>query len=166
MAELSNFRFWNWIILNAGKGSAAARDPAREPALAEMAAQRHTYLRQSTSSTGTTPLKLAPEYESWLIDAMRHGANDEFWRQNNIVDFLILSRHPVYLVGGWYDSWAGNTTANYRVLRNHLKSDVYLIMDRGSTVPKTRMPMARSLLPAMRPFTDRLHGVKLVRSMG
>ena len=23
---------------------------------------------------------------------------------------------PVYLVGGWYDSWAGNTTANFRAL--------------------------------------------------
>jgi putative CocE/NonD family hydrolase len=34
----------------------------------------------------------------------------------------------VYLVGGWYDSWAGNTTANYTALHKTLKSDVYLIM--------------------------------------
>ncbi|MEZ0389946.1 MAG: CocE/NonD family hydrolase, partial [Verrucomicrobium sp.] len=35
---------------------------------------------------------------------------------------------PVYLVGGWYDSWAGNTTANYVALSQALKSPVYLIM--------------------------------------
>jgi putative CocE/NonD family hydrolase len=35
---------------------------------------------------------------------------------------------PVYLVGGWYDSWAGNTTANYRALSSALKSPIYLIM--------------------------------------
>ncbi len=35
---------------------------------------------------------------------------------------------PVYLVGGWYDSWAINTTANYVALSKALKSPVYLIM--------------------------------------
>ena len=56
---------------------------------------------------GTTPLKLAPEYEDWLVEAMRHGANDDFWRQNNIVDHADQYKDiPVYLVGGWYDSWA------------------------------------------------------------
>jgi len=34
----------------------------------------------------------------------------------------------VYLVGGWYDSWAGNTTANFTALSKTLKSPVYLIM--------------------------------------
>ena len=48
---------------------------------------------------------------------MRHGANDEFWDQNNIVDHPERYKDiPVYLVGGWYDSWAGNTTANYAAL--------------------------------------------------
>jgi putative CocE/NonD family hydrolase len=60
---------------------------------------------------------------------MRHGANDEFWRQNNIVDYpQDYQDIPLYLVGGWYDSWAGNTTANFMALSQRLKSDVYLIM--------------------------------------
>ena len=38
-------------------------------------------------------------------------------RQNNITDHAELYRDiPVYLVGGWYDSWAGNTTANFETL--------------------------------------------------
>ncbi|QDT56436.1 Cocaine esterase [Caulifigura coniformis] len=122
-------RFWNWIMLNAGKGSHAAQDPATAAVLTEMAAERHEYLKLQPPRPGTTPLKLAPEYESWLIEAMRHGANDSFWSQNNIVDFPEqYSEIPVYLVGGWYDSWAGNTTANYMALSGRLKSDVYLIM--------------------------------------
>jgi putative CocE/NonD family hydrolase len=122
-------RFWNWIMLNAGKGSNAAQDEATAAVLAEMAKQRHDYLKLLPLRRGTTPLKLAPEYEDWLIAAMRHGANDAFWDQNNIVDRPeSYNDIPVYLVGGWYDSWAGNTTANYMTLSRRLQSDVYLIM--------------------------------------
>lgn len=122
-------RFWNWIMLNAGKGSNASQDPGQASVLKEMADHRHTYLHLLPLRAGTTPLKLAPEYESWLIDAMRHGANDDFWKQNNIIDYPETYQDiPIYLVGGWYDSWAGNTTANFMTLTKQLNSDVYLIM--------------------------------------
>jgi putative CocE/NonD family hydrolase len=122
-------RFWNWIMLNAGRGSRAARDPATAAILKEMAEHRFDYLRLLPLRRGTTPLKLAPEFEDWLIEAMRHGANDAFWEQNNIVDFPERYQDlPVYLVGGWYDSWAGNTTANFVALTRALKGPVYLIM--------------------------------------
>ncbi len=123
-------RFWNWIMMNAGRGSRAARDPQTAAVLKEMADNRHDYLSLLPLRRGTTPLKLAPEYEDWLVEAMRHGANDAFWEQNNIVDHPERYQDiPVYLVGGWYDSWAGNTTANYRALtRQSRSSPVYLIM--------------------------------------
>ena len=60
---------------------------------------------------------------------MEHGANDAFWEQNNIIDFPERFKDiPVYLVGGWYDSWAGNTSANYQTLSKKLEGPVYLIM--------------------------------------
>ncbi|MCX7825138.1 MAG: CocE/NonD family hydrolase, partial [Verrucomicrobiae bacterium] len=122
-------RFWNWIMLNAGRGSRASRDPATASVLHEMAANRLDYLRLLPLRKGMTPLKLAPEYEDWLVEAMRHGANDEFWLQNNIVDHPDRYKDiPVYLVGGWYDSWAGNTTANFMALTKAIKGPVYLIM--------------------------------------
>lgn len=122
-------RFWNWIMLNAGKGSRASHDPASATALKELADNRTQYLSLLPLRKGTTPLRLAPEYEEWLVEAMRHGANDSFWEQNNILDHPDRYKDiPVYLVGGWYDSWAGNTTANYQALSKTLKSDVYLIM--------------------------------------
>ena len=122
-------RFWNWIMLNAGKGSSASQDPARAAALKEMADHRHAYLANLPLRRGTTPLKFAPDYEKWLIEAMRHGKNDDYWKQNAILDYPELYQDiPVYLVGGWYDSWAGNTSANFTALSERLKSDVYLIM--------------------------------------
>ncbi|HRQ88810.1 MAG TPA: CocE/NonD family hydrolase, partial [Bacteroidia bacterium] len=122
-------RFWNWIMLNAAKGSRAVQDPATAAMLKEMADNRLDYLHRLPLRRGMTPLRFAPEYEDWLIEAMRHGKNDEFWAQNHILGQADSYQDiPVYLVGGWYDSWAGNTTANYGVLSKALKSDVYLIM--------------------------------------
>jgi putative CocE/NonD family hydrolase len=122
-------RFWNWIMLNAGRGSRAAQDPATAAVLRTMGTNRLHYLERLPLRRGTTPLRLAPEYEDWLVEAMRHGADDAFWSQNNIVDQPGRYRDiPVYLVGGWYDSWAGNTTANFMALTGAIKGPVYLIM--------------------------------------
>ncbi len=122
-------RFWNWIMLNAGRGSRHARDPGTAAVLQEMAAERLEYLDRLPLRAGTTPLKLAPEYEEWLIEALGHGINDDFWRQNNIVDYPEQYKDiPVYLVGGWYDSWASNTTANFVALTRAIRGPVYLIM--------------------------------------
>lgn len=122
-------RFWNWIMLNAGRGSRAGRDPGTAAVLKEMADTRFSYLPLLPLRAGETPLKLAPEYEEWLTQAMSHGADDDFWSQNDILGAPARYKDiPVYLVGGWYDSWAGNTTANFRALSSTLKSPVYLIM--------------------------------------
>ena len=123
-------RFFNWIFwLGAPVGSRQARDSATRVVLQEMSENRRHYLLSLPLRKGTTPLKLAPEYEDWLVNAMRHGANDGFWSWNNILDHPERYQDiPVYLVGGWYDSWAGNTTANYAALSKRLKSPVYLIM--------------------------------------
>ena len=122
-------RFWNWIMLNAGRGSRQARDPAVAAMLREMADHRVAYLLNLPLHRGTTPLRHAPEYEDWLVEAMSHGANDAFWSQNNIIDHADqYADIPVYLVGGWYDSWGSNTTANYVALSRAIKGPVYLIM--------------------------------------
>ncbi|MEZ4416008.1 MAG: CocE/NonD family hydrolase [Gemmatimonadota bacterium] len=123
-------RFWNWIVaMSSPAGSHAARDPGTQAALQEMADHKVAYLENLPLRRGTTPLKLAPEYEDWLVEAMRHGANDEFWSQNNIMDHPERYQDiPVYLVGGWYDSWAGNTARNFVALTKAMTGPVYLIM--------------------------------------
>ncbi len=122
-------RFWNWIMLNAGRGSRSVKDEASAAMLKEMADNRFHYLANLPLRRGATPLQFAPEYEEWLVGAMSHGKNDEYWSQNHILEQAANYKDiPAYLVGGWYDSWAGNTTANYGALSKALKSDVYLIM--------------------------------------
>ena len=128
-AGAMELRFWNWIVLGAAHGSRQARNPDTKAALSDMARNRRHYLLQLPTLRGTTPLQLAAEYEDFLVDAMQHGGNDDFWAQNNIIDHADLYKDvPVYLVGGWYDSWAGNTTASFTVLNKTLASPVYLIM--------------------------------------
>ena len=122
-------RFWNWIMFTSPKGSRASRDPGTQAVLQEMSDNRRLYLKNLPLRRGMTPLKLAPECEEWLVEAMKHGANDEFWEQNNIIDFPERYKDiPVYLVGGWYDSWGSNTTANFMTLSKAIKGPVYLIM--------------------------------------
>ncbi len=123
-------RFWNWVMSIGGpNGSAGARDPGTAATLKEMMDQRLHYLQQLPLRRGTTPLKLVPEYEDWLVEAMQHGVDDAYWSHVNILDYPERYKDvPVYLVGGWYDSWAGNTTANYRALSKTLKSPVHLVM--------------------------------------
>ena len=123
-------RFWNWIYsITAPLGSRQARDPATAAMLREMMDNRIHYLVNLPLRRGATPLKHAPEYEEWLVEGMRHGANDDFWKQNNVLDYTDRYKDiPVYLVGGWYDSWGSNTTANYQALSRRLTSHVYLIM--------------------------------------
>jgi hypothetical protein len=122
-------RFWNWIFTRSAEGSRQAREPHLKAALDEMAANRLHYLQNLPTRPGMTPLKLAPEYEAWLVEAMKHGGNDEFWSQNNILDHPDRYKDiPVFLIGGWYDSWGGNTSANYQALTKAIRGPVYLTM--------------------------------------
>ena len=63
---------------------------------------------------GATPLRFAPDYEEWLVEAMRHGNADGFWTDmgSSVVDHVAeYADVPVYHVTGWYDSW-GTSVAN------------------------------------------------------
>jgi len=78
-----------------------------------------------------TPLRLAPEYEDWLVFAMGHGENDAYWKQPglNVVDNAEAHKDvPIYLVGGWYDSWARQTTMSYAALSARKQGPIKMIM--------------------------------------
>ena len=122
-------RFWNWIFWTSGDGSRQSRDAGTREILREMNRNKKSYLVNLPTQRGMTPLKFAPEYEDWLVEGMKHGGNDEYWVQNNVIDYPDKYKDmPVYLVGGWYDSWGSNTTVNYMTLSKKIKGPVYLIM--------------------------------------
>ena len=116
-------RWLNWVLtlgnatdtanaMPAAKRAAA--DPVAAAALADMGTRVREYVRGLPLRPGTTPLKFAPDYESWLIEAMRHGDYDDFWKNHgsSVVDHLPEYLDvPEYHVTGWYDSW-GTPVAN------------------------------------------------------
>jgi putative CocE/NonD family hydrolase len=125
-------RFMNWIFtLGAPSARAALADPRLRQALEQNGKLMPQHLLQLPIRPGCTPLKQVPEYESWLIEAMRHGDNDAFWKQpgHSVVDNVDRYKDvPVYHVTGWYDSWCRSNVLNWQTLSKAKKSPQRLII--------------------------------------
>ncbi|PYR77306.1 MAG: hypothetical protein DMF86_09650 [Acidobacteria bacterium] len=110
------------------------------------------YVRGLPLRPGTTPLKFAPDYEAWLIEAMSHGDYDAFWKDHgsSVVDHVAEYKDvPIYHVTGWYDSWGMQVAnLNYVELRKAKKSLQRLIIG-----PWTHGGQARSFAGEAQ-FTD------------
>jgi len=134
-------RFFNWIF-NLGMATGtpdalpaarrAASDPAAVPALVALGGEVRQYALNLPLRPGTTPLKFAPDYEKWLIEAMSHGDYDDFWKNSgsSVVDHLAEYKDvPEYHTTGWYDSWATQVAnMNFVQLRRTKKSLQRLII--------------------------------------
>jgi putative CocE/NonD family hydrolase len=134
-------RFFNWVLTlgnpspTGDERAAAARaavTPAAAPALIEMGKHVQQYVRALPLRAGTTPLKFAPDYESWLIEAMSHGDYDNFWKNSgsSVTDHIKEYEDvPEYETTGWYDSWGASVAnINYPELRKTKKSLQRLII--------------------------------------
>ena len=134
-------RWFNWVFTmgNAAETQSAeaaamraAADPAAAAALLDLGARVRDYVRALPLRPGATPLKFAPDYEAWLIEAMKHGDYDGFWKDHgsSVVDHLAEYKDiPVYHVTGWYDSWGTQVAnLNFVELRKAKKSLQRLIV--------------------------------------
>lgn len=134
-------RFFNWVFtLGNASGTPnallaakrAASDPEAAQALVDMGMHVPEYVRGLPLRPGATPLKFAPDYETWLIEAMSHGDYDEFWKDAgaSVVDHLTEYKDvPEYHTTGWYDSWGMQVAnLNYVGLRREKKSLQRLII--------------------------------------
>jgi len=134
-------RFFNWVFTlgnAAGTPDAlsaaqrAAMNPAAAKALVDMGDQVRDYVRALPLRPGTTPLKFAPDYETWLIEAMSHGDYDDFWKNSgaSVVDHLAEYKDvPEYHTTGWFDSWGLQVAnINYVELRRTKKNLQRLII--------------------------------------
>jgi hypothetical protein len=134
-------RFLNWVYtlgnaamtaneLAAARRAASPADAA--PALAEFGNRVREYIFSLPLRPGTTPLKFAPDYEAWLVEAMSHGDYDDFWKNagSSVVDHLREYRDvPIYHVTGWYDTWGTQVAnMNYVELRKAKQSPQRLII--------------------------------------
>ncbi len=122
-------RFFNWVFClgNSPSGSYSPGGvqyyPTDDAGAREILANlRHSvieYVKALPLRRGTSPLRLAPDYENWLIEAMSHGDYDQFWKDSgvDVVEHAAEYKDvPVYHVSGWYDSW-GLQVANLNYVR-------------------------------------------------
>lgn len=80
---------------------------------------------------GATPLRHLPSYERWITDVISHGAYDEYWKRPGYTAEEYWDEHadvPVYLLGGWYDSYARSTTEMFIELTRRKRGPVRLLM--------------------------------------
>src|SRR5262245_15286126 len=109
-------RFFNWAFLHGAQNSRESlANPALKEALTREAKMVPQHLLRLPFRAGTTPLKHVPDTEAWLIEVMRHGDNDAYWKQPGLSVIDNVDRYadvPVYHVTGWYDSWCRQNVMN------------------------------------------------------
>ncbi len=136
-------RWMNWIFNIGGpNGSRAARNPETREALLQLGEQVREYAKGLPLRRGMSPLRLNPEYEDWLVEAMSHGDYDDFWKNAgaDVVQHVAEYKDiPVYHLGGWYDSWGTQVAnLNYVTLSKNKKSLQRLIMGPWTHGGRTR----------------------------
>ncbi len=125
-------RFVNWMYnQGASNSQAAMANPALKAALEENARRIRDLVLQLPIRTGTTPLRLAPEYEAWVVEALRSGPEAAFWHAKgmSVVDHVgDYADVPVLHVTGWYDSWTRQVAMNYEALKRAKKGPHHLLI--------------------------------------
>ncbi len=104
---------------------AAGRIRPSGPPWTENARRIREHVDSLPIRTGTTPLRVVPEYEAWLVEAMRSGPETPFWKIKgmSVVDHVDdYADVPVLHITGWYDSWTRQVTLNYEALSKAKKS--------------------------------------------
>lgn len=113
-------RFMNWIFnIGAPNSRPAMADPSLRAALVENGKRIREHVQRLPVRPGNTPLRVVPEYENWLVEAMRSGPESYFWKIKgmSVVDHLAdYADVPVLHVTGWYDSWTRQVSMNYQAL--------------------------------------------------
>lgn len=125
-------RFVNWIFqIGAPNAKAALADPALRGALVESGRRIREHVDAMPILPGTTPLRVVPEYEAWLVEALRSGPESPFWkvRGMSVVDHVeAYADVPVLHVTGWYDSWTRQVAMNYEALSRAKRSPQRLVI--------------------------------------
>ena len=80
---------------------------------------------------GLNPLSVAPEFENYILEMLTHGDYDEYWMGLGVnwQDYYAgTSDIPMLHGGGWYDTYAGRTFANYVGLSRTKQSPIQLLV--------------------------------------
>ncbi len=125
-------RFMNWIFqIGAPNSRAALAKPELRRALVESGRRIREHVDALPLRPGLSALRTVPEYEAWLIEAMRAGPESALWHAKgmSVVDHVAdYADVPVLHVTGWYDSWTRQVALNYESLSRAKKSPQRLLI--------------------------------------
>lgn len=91
----------------------------------------HAWFKAMPWSEGVSPLRAAPEYESYLLDQWRSGSFDDSWRRVGLYMegyYDTFPQVPIVLMSSWYDAYVKSTLDNYHGLSGHPNRPLRLIM--------------------------------------
>jgi putative CocE/NonD family hydrolase len=126
-------RFLIYVFRMAATSKEAEADPALKAAIQKVFTQEMPeMIRHFPLKEGGTILRRLPSYERWAIDIQTHGDYDDYWKgHRGYVPSEYYTEHadiPTLYLGGWYDSYARNTTESYVKLSQLKTSPQYLLM--------------------------------------
>jgi putative CocE/NonD family hydrolase len=113
-------RFMNWIFnIGAPNSKVALENPAFRAALIENGRRIREHVDSLPLRRGDSPLRVVPEYEAWIVEALRSGPETPFWKIKGLSVIDHVNEYadvPVLHLTGWYDSWTRQVTMNYEAL--------------------------------------------------
>ncbi len=124
-------RFMIYAFRMATTSKEALADANLKAAVDKAAANVGEWVMRAPLKAGTSPLRLLPTYERWVLDLFTHGEYDEYWRQRGYAISQYYEEHadvPTLYLGGWYDSYARATCENFIALNKMKKSRQALLM--------------------------------------
>ena len=125
-------RFLIYAFQMATSSPQAMADLRLRQTLEQARAEVRTWLGRMPLREGTSPLHLLPSYERWVLDVLTHGDYDDYWKlPHGYAADEYYDQHadvPLYLLSGWYDSYARAATDNYIALSRQKRGPVRLIM--------------------------------------
>ena len=125
------FLIYAWRM--AATSREAEADPALKTALQQVLMEKVPELvRQFPLKAGTTLLRRLPSYERWALDVLTRADYDDYWKGfRGYTPSEYYDEHadvPTLYWGGWYDSYARNTTESYVRLSALKQAPQYLLM--------------------------------------
>ncbi len=124
-------RFMIYAFRMATTSKEAFADPNIKAAVDRAFANVGEWVSRAPLKKGTSPLRMLPNYEQWVIDLFTHGEYDDYWKQRGYAISQYYEEHadvPTLYLGGWYDSYARATCENYTALSKMKKSRQVLMM--------------------------------------
>ena len=126
-------RFFIYALRMAATSKEAEADPALKTALQQVLMEKvPEMVRRFPLKAGTTLLRRLPSYERWALDVLIHADYDDYWKGfRGYTPSEYYDEHadvPTLYWGGWYDSYARNTTESYVRLSVMKKSPQRLLM--------------------------------------